>query len=467
MNKFKEGFLWGGGLAAHQCEGAYNIGGKGLSIADVKNVEVNGVAREYTDGLLDGVYYPSHDAIDFYHNYKEDLALFHEMGFKCLRTSIAWTRIYPNGDELEPNAEGLQFYREFFEECKRLNIELIITLFHADTPFYMYKTYGSWSNKKYIECFERYAKTVISEYKGLVKYWLTFNEINGLPYLPGQSLNSVRDNKSDLYQAAHNQLVCSAIAVKYAHEIDKDCKVGCMLLYPTAYAYSCSPEDNFELMKFKQGMNFFADCHVHGKYTPNMLKILENANAKIEVTEEEKEILLAGKVDYIAFSYYNSTVRGSSPEQLKATGGNIIRGIKNPYLPSTSWGWQIDPIGLRIGLNELYDKYQLPLMIVENGLGAEDVVNENGEIIDDYRIDYLRQHISAIGDAICEDGVDVIAYTSWGPIDIVSAGTGQMSKRYGYIYVDRDNEGNGTMKRSKKKSFDWYKHVIETNGREL
>ncbi len=465
--KFKEDFLWGGALAAYQCEGAYNVGNKGLSIADVKLAGKHGVPRQITDGVIEGKYYPNHDAVDFYHHYKEDLALFKEMGFRCLRTSIAWSRIYPKGDELEPNEEGLRFYDEFFRECQRLNIELVVTLFHAETPYHMYKTYGSWSNKKYIECFERYAKTVISRYRGLVKYWLTFNEINGLPYLPGQGLNCNRKNKSDLFQAAHNQLVCSAIATKYVHEVDNDAKVGCMLLYPTAYPYSCKPEDNFETLKFRQELNFYADAHIRGYYTPNMFKLLEKHGAKIEVTPEETSLLLDGKVDFISFSYYNSSVRGSSPEQLAATEGNVIKGISNPHLSASEWGWQIDPIGLRIACNELYDKYQLPLFIVENGMGATDTINENGEIIDDYRIDYLRAHISAIKDAVCQDGVDLMGYTAWGPIDIVAASTGQMSKRYGFIYVDRDDAGQGTMKRMKKKSFNWYKDVISSNGDKL
>lgn len=465
--KFNDDFLWGGGLAAYQCEGGYAQGGRGLAITDVKLVGGLGVPREMTDGIIDGEFYPSHEAIDFYGRYKEDLALFKEMGFKCLRTSISWSRIFPNGDEAEPNEAGLQFYQDFFEECKRLDITVIATLFHADTPLHMYKTYGSWSNAKYVECFSNYSEAVIKRYKGLVKYWLTFNEINGLPYLPGQGVHSVRGDKFDLFKAAHNQLLCSAIAVKQVHDFDPDAQAGCMLLYPTAYPFSCKPEDNLERMKFMQELNFYADAHVRGCYTPNMYKVMERHGVTMEISEEDKEILAGGKVDFISFSYYNSSVRGSSEEQLKATEGNVIKGIKNPHLESSEWGWEIDPTGLRIALNELYDKYQLPLFIVENGMGAKDTVNENGEIIDDYRIDYLKSHIEAVRDAVCLDGVDLMGYTAWGPIDIVSASTGQMSKRYGFIYVDKDDQGNGTLDRMRKKSFYWYKKVIETNGEEL
>ncbi|WP_249029555.1 family 1 glycosylhydrolase [Tannockella kyphosi] len=464
---FKDNFLWGGALSAYQCEGAYNIDGKGISIADVKKMGSLGKMREMTDGIVEGQYYPSHEAIDFYHHYKEDLALFKELGFRCLRVSIAWSRIYPLGDEREPNEKGLQFYEDLFLECKRLEIDVMVTLFHAETPYHLYKTYGSWANKQYITFFERFAKTIIQRYKGLVRYWLTFNEINGLPYLPGQSINYKKGNKQDLYQAAHNQLVCCAIATKYAHEIDKECKVGCMLLYPTTYPFSSKPEDNLEVLKFKQELSFYSDAQIRGYYTPNMLKILENENVSLDITDKERELLQIGTVDFISFSYYNSNVLGTTKEQLEQANGNIIRGIKNPYLQSSEWGWQIDPIGLRIALNELYDKYQLPLFIVENGLGAKDTVTKKDEIIDDYRIDYLRAHIGAMKEAVDYDGVDVMGYTAWGPIDIVGAGTGQMSKRYGFIYVDKDDQGNGTLQRKKKKSFYWYQQVIKTNGEEL
>ena len=463
---FPKNFLWGGAVAANQSEGAYNIAGKGLSSAELLPAAKHGVARVATDGIQPNTFYPYHEAIDFYHHYKEDVKLFAEMGFKSFRTSINWTRIYPTGMEETPNAEGLRFYRDLFTECKKYGIEPIVTLSHYDTPYYLVEKYNGWASRELVDLFEKYAKTVFTEYKDLVTYWLTFNEINCmsiLPYVAGGIKNA---DKQIQAQAAHHQFVASAKAVKIAHEINPKFQVGMMLADLLTYPYSCNPNDVLEALHKTHDYYFYADVQCRGYYPAYQLKKYERENITIHMEPEDEQILKDGKVDFLSLSYYMSITAASDKNVGEtADGGNLMdRGLKNPYLEANDWGWQIDPVGLRISLNYLYDRYQIPLMVVENGLGAYDKIEEDGTIQDDYRIEYLTEHITEMEKAIDEDGVDLIAYTAWGCIDIVSAGTGEMAKRYGFIYVDRDNEGNGTMRRMKKKSFDWYKNVIANNG---
>lgn len=467
----KKDFLWGGALAANQCEGAYLEDGKGLSTADCFTAGNVHTRRIYTDGVIEGNYYPNHKGIDFYHRYKEDVALFAEMGFKCLRISIAWSRIYPNGDDEVPNEKGLQFYDNLFAELLKYGIEPVVTLSHYETPYALVKNYGSWRNRKMIEFFARYARTVMERYQGKVKYWLTFNEINtvtfhpevptGIRLVPGENARQV------CLQAAHYQFVASALAVKIAHEVDPAMKVGMMLLYPTFYGETCKPEDQLETMFSIDNHYYFSDVQVRGYYSPKARKLWEKQGLKLDITEEDLKIIAEGKVGYLGFSYYNSNVATSNKSERAMMGGNVLNSVKNPYLKESDWGWPIDPIGLRLALNNLYDRYQIPLFIVENGLGQEDKINEDGTIDDDYRIDYLRKHIEALKQAVDEDGVDLMGYTPWGPIDLISMGTGEMRKRYGFIYVDRDSDGNGTLNRRKKKSFDWYREVIASNGEKL
>ena len=463
-------FLWGGAVAANQCEGAYLEDGKGLSTADCFTVGSHGVRREYTDGVLDGKYYPNHDGIDFYHRYKEDIALFKEMGFKCFRTSIAWSRIFPNGDDEEPNELGLKFYDNLFDELIKNNIEPVITLSHYETPYALVKNYGTWTNRKMIDFFIKYCEVVFKRYKDKVKYWMTFNEINvnGLAceMTIGLRIEDETKRKQLVANASHYMFVASAKAVELAHKIMPDCKIGMMLMYPTFYGETCKPEDQLCAMQQIDQHYYYSDVMCRGYYSNKQLNYLKQNYIELDITQEDKEILKKGTVDYIGFSYYNSNL-ASTREDVELIGGNMLNAIKNPYLEASAWGWQIDPLGLRIALNNIYDRYQLPLFIVENGLGAVDQVNEDGSIDDDYRIEYLRRHIEAMKDAVEIDGVELIGYTPWGPIDLVSAGTGEMKKRYGFIYVDRDDQGNGTLERSKKKSFYWYKKVIETNGEEL
>ena len=463
----RENFLWGGAVAANQCEGAYDVDGKGLSIADVQTAGAHGVPRQIHDSIHPGVYYPSHEAIDSYHRYKEDIALFKEMGFKCLRFSINWTRIYPKGDEATPNEAGLAFYDAFIDELLKNDIQPVITISHYETPLYLVDHYGSWRNRQLIDFFLNYCNTLFTRYKGKVKYWMTFNEINetmnksepffqaGLKFKDGEDHNQVK------VIASHNMFLASAKAVSLAHKIDPEYKVGCMVQYPTTYAATAKPEDQLA-QRYQMMPNwYYTDVMAKGVYTNLCKAQLKRLNVRFEVSDEDAKVLREGKVDYIALSYYFSSIA-------KAEGGHdCVVTRTNPYLERNDWDWPIDPIGLRIGLNELYDRYQIPLFIVENGLGLDEHPDENGEIHDEKRIVFLRDHIKAMKAAIEDDYVDVIGYTTWGPIDIISCGTGEMKKRYGFIYVDRDDQGHGSLKRSKKQSFDWYKQVIASNGEML
>ena len=464
----KQSFLWGGATAANQCEGAYNEGGKGLSTADVVLAGKRGMPRERTDGVVEGLYYPSHTAIDFYHHYKEDIALFAEMKFKCYRMSIAWSRIFPNGDDETPNEEGLCFYDKVFDELLKYNITPVVTISHYEIPYNLVKKYRSWENRKMIDFYCRFCEVLFKRYKGKVKYWMTFNEINVNMLHPEHALGiAIRSDENKyqvIYQASHHEFVASAKAVQMGHEIDPDNKIGMMMLYPTFYAETCNPQDQWIRLEEMNKHYGFSDVMVRGFYSKNMQYYLANHNVVIQMEPEDEEILKAGTVDYIGFSYYNSNV-ATSRKDIELIDGNMINSVKNKYLQESRWGWSIDPMGLRIALNELYARYQIPLFVAENGFGALDIPSE--EIQDDYRIEYLKAHIKALEDAILVDGVDCIGYTVWGCIDLVSVGTGEMSKRYGMIYVDRDDKGTGSLKRSRKKSFYWYKHVIETNGKEL
>lgn len=471
MGQFPNDFLWGGALASNQTDGGYLEGGKGLSSVDL--LPSGDKRKDFMKGNLPSLtpleeeYYPSHVAIDFYHRYKEDIALFAEMGFKALRISISWARIFPTG-EGAPNEEGLKFYDNLFDELLKYNIKPVVTLAHFDIPVALIEKYGSWKNRRLVELFETYSRTVFTRYKDKVKYWMTFNEINMLlhfPYLGAGLVFAENENiMQSQYQAAHHQLVASALAVKACQEIVENGKIGCMLAAGMFYPYTCNPDDVFKAMGKDRESFFFIDVQSRGEYPSYARRFFKDHDLHIEMQPEDEDILRNGTVDYIGFSYYSSRTTSTDPEVIKnGISGNVFSSVVNPYVRKSEWGWTIDPKGFRITANQLYDRYQKPLFVVENGLGATDVINQKKEINDDYRIDYLRKHISEMAEAI-EDGVEIIGYTSWGPIDIVSASSGEMKKRYGYIYVDRDNEGNGTLQRKKKKSFHWYKNVISSNG---
>lgn len=470
---FPKDFLWGGAIAANQAEGAYLEGGKGLTTVDTiphgkdrMSVKL-GIEKRFS--LRDDEYYPSHVGIDFYHRYKEDIALMAEMGFTVFRTSIAWSRIYPNGDELTPNVEGIAFYRDMFAECKKQGIEPLVTLCHFDVPMHLVKEYGSWRNRKMVEFFTRYARTCFEAFDGLVKYWLTFNEINILLHSPYSGAGLVfeeGDNKEQVkYQATHHELLASALATKIAHEVNPNNQVGCMLAGGNFYPYSCKPEDVWAALEKDRENLFFIDVQARGAYPAYTKRLFREKGFELEVQPGDDEIL-KNTVDFVSFSYYASRCASADMNDQNSNAANIVKSLKNPHIQASEWGWGIDPLGLRITMNMMYDRYQKPLFLVENGLGAKDEINEQGEINDDYRISYLREHIKAMADAI-DDGIPVMGYTSWGCIDLVSASTGEMSKRYGFIYVDRDDQGNGTLARARKKSFYWYKKVIASNGSDL
>lgn len=471
----KENFLWGGALAAHQVEGAYQEGGKGLSIADVMTAGSNIQPRKITDGIMEGEYYPNHEGIDFYHHYKEDIDLFAKMGFRCLRTSIAWTRIFPQGDEETPNEQGLLFYDELFDYMISKDIQPVITLSHFEMPYHLVKAYGGWRNRKCIDFFYRFATTCLLRYKDKVKYWMTFNEINNQTLIEnpiyaftnsGILYEEGEDRMQVMYQAVHYQFVASAKVVHYAHSLQSDLKVGCMVASLPYYPYSCNPEDILKAQKCNQQQLFFTDVQVRGYYPSYMLKDWEQKDYHFDILEKDLTILKTGTVDYIGFSYYLSSAVSADPSVNRVGSGNAagLDTVDNPYLETSEWGWTIDPKGLRYYLNDMYDRYQIPLFIVENGFGAVDELEDN-QVHDTYRIKYLQEHIVEMMKAIDEDGVDVIGYTVWGCIDPVSFTTGEMKKRYGMIYVDRDDEGKGTLQRLCKDSFYWYRDVIKSNGK--
>ncbi|MDR2709267.1 MAG: 6-phospho-beta-glucosidase [Elusimicrobiota bacterium] len=474
MSEFPKDFLWGGAVAAHQLEGAWQEGGKGVSVADVMTAGAHGVPRRITDGVLLGENYPNHDAIDFYHHYKEDIALFAQMGFKCFRTSIAWTRIFPNGDEDVPNEAGLKFYDDMFDECLKYGISPVITLSHFEMPFHLVKKYGGWRSRKCIDFFVKFATVCFKRYKDKVKYWMTFNEINNqsnfswdfAPFVNSGLLFKEGENREPIvYQAAHYEFVASALAAKEGRKINPDFKIGCMIAMCPVYPFSCDPHDIIlALDATHKRTQFFTDVHVRGIYPNFIQKYWQRKDIKLDITGEDLKAIAQGTTDYIGFSYYMSFAAKSNGSDVYDEERDLV---KNPYVKASEWGWQIDPIGLRYSLNWFYDMYRVPLFIVENGFGAVDQILPDGSVKDTYRIEYLAAHLKQVLKAINYDGVEVIGYTPWGCIDLVSAGTGEMKKRYGFIYVDKDNEGKGTLKRSKKESFDWYKKVIETNGRDL
>jgi len=470
--KMQDGFLWGGATAANQFEGGWNKGGKGASSADMMTGGTHTTPRRITPILEEEAHYPSHEAIDFYGHYKEDIKMFGEMGFKTFRLSIAWSRIFPKGYELEPNEEGLKFYDDVFDELRKNNIEPLVTISHYETPFGLTEKYNGWASREVVDCYVRYCEVIFKRYKDKVKYWLTFNEINILSisfgaFMGGGIIIDEKENSDQIrFQALHHQFIASAKAVKLGHKINPNFKIGCMIAYMCTYPNTCNPDDILLAQKKDQISNMLCgDVQVRGYYPSFAARYFEEKGIDIVMEEGDEKILKEGCVDFYSFSYYMSLVVSADPT-VEEVGGNLIGGVKNPYLKASDWGWQIDPKGLRWSLNNLYDRYQIPLMVVENGLGAVDTVEEDGSINDGYRIDYLRDHIIQMEEAV-KDGVELMGYTMWGCIDLVSASTGEMKKRYGFIYVDKDNDGNGDLSRSPKKSFDWYKKVIETNGEKL
>ena len=469
---FPKGFLWGGASAANQYEGGWDEGGRGPCIFDAITAGSATQKREFHSEIKEGVYYPNHTATDFYHHYKEDIALMGEMGFKTFRMSIGWSRIFPKGDEETPNEEGLKFYEDVFKELKKYDIEPLVTILHYETPLYLANEYNGWYSRKLVDFYYHYVETIFERYKDYVKYWLTFNEINciaiGDPYMAGacRKVDGVSLDQVT-YQAAHHQFLASAKAVKLAHEKYPQFKVGMMLGGLFFYPNTCHPLDMLEFQKMNYQQFYFCDLQCRGYYNNHAKALLKSKGVVLQMEDGDEELLKQGTVDFISFSYYMTINASVSANPELALAGSGIASPRNPYLKATDWGMEINPEGMRYFLNELYDRYQLPLFVVENGLGAVDELTEDGKVHDRYRIDYLREHIKVMDQAISEDGIDLMGYTSWGCIDCISAGTGEMKKRYGYVYVDRDDLGNGSLKRYRKDSFDWYKKVIASNGEDL
>ena len=478
MSVLKDGFLWGGATAANQLEGAWNVDGKGPSVPDMCTNGTHETPKRITTTLEPNTLYPSHEAIDFYHRYREDIALFAEMGFKCYRFSIAWTRIFPTGMEDTPNEAGLAFYDRVIDECLRHGIEPMVTISHYEMPYALVEKYNGWYGRECVGHYLRFCEAIFERYKGRVRYWLTFNEINSgtLPHGVVLSLGTLRgytgpttdvpDEPQVRFQALHHQLVASAKAVMLAHERYPEFRMGNMICFITMYPYSCNPDDVLKCQQQMRMMSWFcSDVQVRGSYPGYAWRWFRENGVSIHMEAGDEALLKAGTVDFYTFSYYVSNCVSVDPTLAKVE-GNIMSGLKNPYLKTSDWGWQIDPKGLRYTLNEIYDRYQIPLMVVENGLGARDVLEPDGSIHDDYRIDYLREHIRQLKEAAA-DGVDVMGYTPWGCIDLVSASTGEMAKRYGMIYVEKYDDGTGSLARRKKASFEWYRKVIASNGETL
>ena len=473
---FPEGFYWGGATAANQFEGAWNVDGRGPSVDDHFTGGTKDKPRTITVDIEPDVLYPNHDGIDFYHHYEEDIALFAEMGFNMFRMSISWSRIFPNGDDEKPNELGLAFYDRVFDCCRAHGIEPLVTLSHYEMPYHLVEKYNGWASRELIGFFEKYCQTVFDRYHDKVRYWLTFNEINCGTMDMGNLFETsmirgfagpaseAHTTPQERYQALHHQFVASARVVKYAHEHYPQFRMGNMDCFILSYAATCDPKDVLANESEMRRMNWYcSDVQVRGYYPSYAKRYWRENDISLEIEDGDLEDLKEGTIDFYTFSYYMSSVVGT--HDVKQAAGNMTFGGVNPYLKSTDWGWQIDPDGLRFALNEIYDRYQIPLMVVENGMGALDKVEEDGSIHDTYRIDYLKSHVRAMREAV-DDGVDLKGYTWWGPIDLVSAGTGEMRKRYGFIYVDKHDDGSGTYQRSRKDSFYAYQKIIKSNGTE-
>lgn len=485
MAEFSKDFLWGGAIAASQADGAWCEGGKGVDTQDLRyfdpewswemrqeNRNINMTTERFARAMedKDTTFYPFRRGIDFFHNYKEDLALMEEMGMRIFRTSISWARIYPNGDDETPNEEGIRYYIDLFTECHKRGMKVFATILHYNIPVNLVSRYGGWKNRKVIDFYVKYCRTLYERLSRLVDFWLPFNEINCSRFNPWNGCCLIKDQEEHyeqaIFQCTHHQLLANALAVKAAHEMLPGSMVGGMIARFTSYPATCKPDDVMQSILDENYKNYFyTDVMARGYYPSYTSRMFEELGITIEKEPGDDEILRQNTVDFLSFSYYMSMISSNDPDY-EVTSGNLLSGKKNPYLDTSEWGWQIDPVGLRISLNEMYDRYQLPVFIAENGLGAADQLGEDGCVHDEYRIAYLREHIKQMAEAI-KDGVDLRGYTIWGIIDIVSCGTIEMSKRYGLIYVDRDDAGNGSNLRYKKDSFLWYRDMIESNGQNL
>lgn len=471
--KLKDDFLWGGSIAAHQVEGAWDEDGKGLAIMDLVTEGSYGQPRQIQAAFQDDSRYPSHRGIDFYHRYQEDIALFAEMGFKALRISVDWSRIYPNGDDEKPNLAGIEFYQNVVDELKRYQIEPIITLYHFEIPLNLVHKYGSWKNRKVIDFYLRFCETMFTALKGKVKYWVTFNEMNHIDpqteasdiftyIIAGLKYSELTDKAQTLAIIGYNMTLASCAAVQLGHQINADYQIGCVFGIEPVYPIDSDPNNVLKAFKQMDRDFYQIDAMCNGIFPQYKLEEYRSQKIKIEVSQKDAEIFELGKLDFIGMNYYASSV--AEYEGAVESKSALFGGLHNPFLKTSKWGWTIDPVGIRYLLNYTYRKYGMPIMITENGLGAVNQIEQDDSIHDNYRIEYLKQHIKEMKKAVELDQVDCVGYLTWGPIDLVSATTGQMSKRYGFIHVDLDDKGEGTLERKKKDSFYWYKDVINSNG---
>ena len=471
LKEFPKGFLFAGGVAANQVEGAYNADGKGLSTTDMRKTGLESIS-DYDVNFVDfdpKADYPYTRGVHFYERYDEYLSMMEELGLNAFRTSISWARIFPNGDDETPNEAGLQYYEDLVDCMHKHHLEPLMTLTHFELPLALARNYGGWGNRKVIDLYVRYCEVLFKRLKGKVKYWITFNEINNSVIFPfwilGIDTRNSENAMQDLYQALHHVWVANALSIKKLREIDPDARIGDMTSVSTIYPYSCNPNEVFEAYRLRRLKYFFKDVPIKGEYPYQMKRYFRENNVNIKMEEGDLDIIKAYTVDYVTCSYYQSAVYKEGEEIVSDTGGFSSK-VKNPYLKATPWGWQIDPVGLRFVLNELYEKYHLPILISENGIGMLEELDENKTVNDPYRNEYISGHMKAVLEAL-DDGVEVIGYTYWGPFDVISASTCEMKKRYGFVYVDYDDLGNGDGKLYKKASFNWMKHVIETNGKAL
>ena len=478
IRTFPDNFLWGGAVAACQIEGAYNEGGKGLSTSDIHAYDRNLNRKKVRErgGTLEKIeyaiqdkegFYPKRYGIDFYHTYKEDLALLKELGFKAFRTSISWTRIFPNGDEEEPNEEGLAFYDRLIDEIIKNGMEPVITVYHYDIPLTLVTKYGGFASRKMIDFYVRYAEVLLKRYRGKVKYWILCNQINYVPVVKFGSLGIYDDQTSPekmeelVYRAVHNQFVACAKVKQFAAEYDPHAWIGTMVSDEIYYPASCKPADIVFTLKKNRMQYYFTDVQFRGTYPGYMLRYFEENGIDLEIQDGDLELLRNNTMDFLAISYYYTKILDAEKNSMVP-----FDGLQNPYLEETPWDWRADPLGFYYCLSEYWDRYQKPIMVAENGFGAIDTISEDGRIHDDYRIAFLKKHIEQMKEAV-KDGVDIIGYLSWAPIDMISSSSNEMSKRYGYIYVDQDDIGNGSKKRIRKDSFYWYQNVIASNGEKL
>lgn len=479
---FRKDFLWGGAICAAQAEGAWNEDGKSLTFPEIIKhispqerkrfgqawVSEQDIAQAKCGDERD---YPKRWGIDFYHTYREDIALFAQMGFRVFRFSIAIARVLPTLDLQEVNEKALAYYDDVIDTCLQYHIQPLVTISHFDPPILVWDKYQGWSNPALIDIYVGFAKLLFARYHDKVKYWIPFNEINMALKAPFKTLGMISGSghayEQKRWQGIHHQLVASARMVKEAKAIDASMQIGCMIADITTYPYSSNPSDVLANQQFDQLINLsFLDVMVTGEYPYYLNAYWKEQRISVRISEEDRRLLREGTVDFVGFSYYMSIVTTADSEGKELTSGNMTGGVKNRYLETTQWGWQIDPLGLRICANQLYDRYRKPLFVLENGIGAQEELGADHTVHDHYRIDYLQAHLRALKQA-AEDGCDIMGYTMWGPIDLVSSGTSEMSKRYGFIYVDQDDDGNGSRRRFCKDSFYWYQHLIATNGEEL